>query len=463
VGLGKYGTTGNRYDLAMPYLLNLIYALLLVAASPWILWRRITQGRYKRGWREKLLGHLPRPSPPRPNANLGSSKQFRIWFHAVSVGELQVIRPIIELAQRDRPGLSIVVTTSTDSGYELAKKLYAEHLVSFAPLDFTWAIRNAIRRLEPDLLVMAELELWPNWLRIATQHNTPIAIINARLSARSLAGYRRIRPLIASVLSRVTWIGTQSATYRDRYLQLGVLPDRIEVTGNIKFDGATSDREHPEVVQRRVLLSLSDPKDSPPIVWLCGSTQAPEEALCLQVMSDLLPRYPQLRMILVPRHAERFEEVARLVGSSGLPWVRRSRVTDLPTGTAWRIFLADSVGELRWWWGLADIGFVGGSFGSRGGQNMIEPCAYGVATSFGPNTRNFSDVVQLLLESQGAVQFQDPSQITPWVAAMIEQPQERRAMQQRAKELVQKQGGAVDRTWSKLRQLLADSDGSPGS
>jgi len=248
----------------MSHLLNLIYALLLVAASPWILWRRITQGRYKQGWREKLLGQLPRP-----NAHVGSSKQSCIWFHAVSVGELQVIRPVIELAQRERPELEIVVTTSTDSGYELAKKLYAQHHVAFAPLDFTWAIRSALRRIEPDLLVMAELELWPNWLRITSQQGIPIAIINARLSARSLKGYLRIAPIIRSVLLRVTWIGAQNATYRDRFLELNYPNDRIDVTGNIKFDGATPDREHAEVAKRRALLSLDTPSgDGERIVWL---------------------------------------------------------------------------------------------------------------------------------------------------------------------------------------------------
>jgi 3-deoxy-D-manno-octulosonic-acid transferase len=442
----------------MSYLLNLIYILLLIVASPWIVWRRVTQGRYKQGWREKLFGNLPRLSTATTASTQDPTKR-RIWFHAVSVGELQVIRPVIELAQSEWPDLQIVVTTSTDSGYELAKKLYSQHQVAFAPLDFTWAIRRALDRIEPDLLVMAELELWPNWLRITARQGIPIAIINARLSARSLSGYLRIAPIITSVLSRVDWIGTQSATYRDRFLQLGYPNERIDVTGNIKFDGATPDREHPEVAMRRAMLSLNAPQEERErTVWLCGSTQSPEESLCLQAMSELLPRFPGLRMILVPRHAERFDEVAKLVEASGLPWIRRSQLTDAPTSTQWRVLLADSVGELRWWWGLADIGFVGGSFGSRGGQNMIEPCAYGVATSFGPNTRNFTDVVQLLLESDGAVQFQDPAQIVPWVTSMIENPSERQALQERAKELVQKQRGAVQRTWSQLKTLIASND-----
>jgi 3-deoxy-D-manno-octulosonic-acid transferase len=438
---------------SMSVLLNLIYAMLLAAASPWIVWRCIAQGRYRKGWPQKLLGQLPNRSSIQPESN--SELPPCIWFHAVSVGELQVIRPLIDRAQRERPDVQIVITTSTDSGYELARSQYQTHIVSFAPLDFTWSIRAALDRVQPDLLVLAELELWPNWLRITSNRHIPIAIVNARLSARSLLGYRRISWLIAPILSRVAFIGAQSNTYRDRFLQLGCREDQLEVTGNIKFDGATPDRQHPDVLRRRELLSLPLAEDdSNSIVWLCGSTQAPEETICLDAMSRLLPKFPKLRMILVPRHAERFEEVAGLVKASGLPWVRRSQLREQPTGTDWRVFLADSIGELRWWWGLADIGFVGGSFGSRGGQNMIEPCAYGVATSFGPNTRNFADVVQLLLDSEGAVRLSEPAELEKWVARMIEHPADRFRLQSHATETVLAQRGAVECTWNRLQKLI---------
>jgi 3-deoxy-D-manno-octulosonic-acid transferase len=436
--------------MIMPIFLNLIYALLLALASPWILWRCVAQGRYRQGWPQKLLGRLPdRQSVCR------DSNPPCIWFHAVSVGELQVIRPLVDKAQQERPDVEIVITTSTDSGYELARTQYQKHIVSFAPLDFTWAIRTALDRVQPDLLVLAELELWPNWLRITSDRNVPVSIVNARLSARSLRGYRRVSWLIAPILSRVAFIGAQSNTYRDRFFELGCRSEQLEITGNIKFDGASPDRQHPEVLQRGELLAIPRAGDgSRLIVWLCGSTQAPEETICLEAMKRLLPRFPQLRMILVPRHAERFEEVAELVNASGMPWVRRSQLQEQPAGTDWRVFLADSIGELRWWWGLADIGFVGGSFGSRGGQNMIEPCAYGVATSFGPNTRNFADVVQLLRDSEGAVQLSDPAELETWVAQMIEQPEARHGLQTRARKIVMAQRGAVDRTWQCLLRSI---------
>ena len=243
---------------------------------------------------------------------------------------------------------------------------------------------------------------------------------------------------------------------------LGCDPTRVVETGNTKFDGATGDREDPEVLRRREELNLR-PDD---VVWLCGSTQSPEEQLCLDAYRRLGPQYPHLKLILVPRHAERFDEVANEVAGTKLPWLRRSEMSVKAKGDGssaawktedWKIFLADSVGELRWWWGLADIGFVGGSFGSRGGQNMIEPCAYGVATSFGPNTRNFADVVQLLLEGGAAVQLVEPPSLETWVRQMVEHPSERQEIAAKARQVTSEHRGAIDRTWKALSVLLPES------
>jgi 3-deoxy-D-manno-octulosonic-acid transferase len=432
----------------MAWLLNAVYGLLLILVSPWILWRRVAQGRYRRGWHAKLWGEVARP----PSCDR-TDKTEVVWFHAVSVGELQVIRPLIEVAQRERPSTRIVITTSTDSGYELACKLFAQHTVSFAPLDFSWAVDRAIDRIQPTLLVLAELELWPNWINAVHNRGIPIAVINARLSAASQQGYRRIGWISRAILHRIDWIGAQSETYRRRFVELGSDPERVVVTGNIKFDGASPDRTHPEVERRRGELGLCRED----IVWLCGSTQSPEEALCLEAYARLIQSHPKLKLMVVPRHAERFDEVAAAIASTGLPWLRRSQMTlcsDLSPNRDWRIFLADSVGELRWWWGLAEIGFVGGSFGSRGGQNMIEPCAYGVVTCFGPNTRNFVDVVQILIESQSAVQLTRPEELAPWIDGMLSRPTDAIAMSKHAIETVSSQRGAVERTWSTLVKLL---------
>jgi 3-deoxy-D-manno-octulosonic-acid transferase len=436
--------------------LDLMYALGLIVLSPWILWRRVTQGRYRRGWRAKLWGEVGSPLPGRPlgSAEGPASRPRVLWFHAVSVGELQVIRPLIEAVVSDTPDVRIVVTTSTDSGHAMASKLYAAHTVCYAPLDFSWAVRRAVARIEPCILVLTELELWPNWIREVRSRGIPIAVVNARLSESSLKGYQWLGGWFTTLICGLDWIGAQSENTRQRFLELGCDPQRVVETGNIKFDGATPDRQHPEVTRRRSELGLRGGE----IVWLCGSTQSPEEQLCLDVFCKLSERHPSLKLLLVPRHAERFEEVANLVSKTGLAWQRRSQMTEGQTlePDAWKIFLADSVGELRWWWGLAEIGFVGGSFGSRGGQNMIEPCAYGVATCFGPNTTHFSDVVQILLDARGAEQLQQPADLEPWVESMLNQPKERQAIAARAREVTHAQRGAVARTWRVLSKMLTD-------
>jgi len=436
----------------MTWLLNLIYLCLLLCATPWLLWRRVTQGRYRRGWSKKFFGNLPEISKsPTPEGQGGKT----LWFHAVSVGELQVIRPLVERAERQMPDARLLITTATDAGYELALKLYSKHVVSYAPMDFSWAFSRALARTQPDMIILAELELWPNWISLAARRGIPVVVINGRLSQRSLEGYRRLGGFVTSVVRKLAWVGAQSTTYRDRFLELGLSRDRVDVTGNIKFDGANYDRESVQVQQRALELHLdrasdalasSDGGSGRPIVWLCGSTQAPEEQLCLDTFYKLAGSYPNLKLILVPRHPERFEEVARLIEQTGLPWVRRSAMAtgqqQILEGVdpSWRIFLADSVGELRWWWGVADLGFVGGSFGSRGGQNMIEPCAVRVATCFGPNTKNFRDVVQILLESQGAME--------------LSTPEEREGYAARGQNTALSHRGATERTWQKLEQLL---------
>jgi 3-deoxy-D-manno-octulosonic-acid transferase len=437
--------------MAKHWLLNLIYAALLLLLLPWILWRSFSKGRYRNGWNQKLFGQLPDLAKNRTERNAGQTGPKTIWFHAVSVGELQVIRPLVERATKQWPKAKLLITTSTDSGFELAQKLYIQHAVSFAPMDFSWAVSRALDKVQPDMIVLAELELWPNWISLAAKRNIPLVVINGRLSQKSLRGYLRIAPLARSIIQKISWIGAQSDTIRDRFLQLGYDAAKIDVVGNIKFDGANHDRLHPEVRARAEQLKLTDPMTR---VWLCGSTQAPEEKICLDTFCEIAVRFPSLKLILVPRHSERFDEVAKMVSHTKLAWARRSAMADQAIDPNWRVFLADSVGELRWWWGLADLGFVGGSFGSRGGQNMIEPCAYGVATCYGPNTRNFTDIVQILQEAGAATELPDPDALKPWIIRMIEDQPSRSMITQRAVAVTQQHRGATDRTWEKILEIL---------
>lgn len=426
----------------MPFLLNALYLSLLIFVSPFVLWRYWRHGRYRRGWNDRIFG-----------PNRYAISPCTVWLHAVSVGEVQVLRPIIETFESQRPDLKLAISVSTDSGMDLANKLFSKHQVFFAPIDFSWAIRAALRILKPELIILAELELWPNWLMQAEKLGCPVAVVNGRLSENSFRGYSRIRFLVRKYFGSIDWVGAQSETIATRFQSLGVHPNRITVTGNVKFDGASWQRSAPEVISRKNLLHLNSDHQ----VFLAGSTQSPEEALVLSTFAKLAIRYPTLKLIIVPRHVERFNEVAKLIEATGLEWARRSLCpTDTPPD--WRIFLADSVGELRWWWGLADIGFVGGSFGDRGGQNMIEPCAYGVATCFGPNTRNFADIVQLLLEEKACEQLLKPDDLQVWVESMFIQSLKRETMSTQAIHTCKKHRGATQRSWENLLQFLPKNE-----
>ncbi len=425
----------------MPYLLNLIYLLLLFAASPWLIYRSLRSGKYRDGFAAKFFGRVPQ--------RVSDRDRPCIWLHAVSVGEVNLLAPLLtELARRNSDHECVISTTSR-TGYELAKRKYSGLVVFYCPLDFSWAVAAAMRRIRPCLLILAELELWPNLIRAAHCHGAAVAVINGRLSQKSFGGYRKIRWLVANVLRQIDLIAVQNEEYAQRFLQLGARASSVFVTGSMKFDGAQPDRGNTITRSLKQLAGIA----ANDIVFLAGSTQQPEELLAVEAFRQLAVEHPLLRLILVPRHPERFAEVAEMLDQSQLPWQRRS---DLPgrRSTEARILLVDAVGELGGWWGAAEIAFVGGSLGRRGGQNMIEPAAYGAAVSFGPNTANFRDVVSQLLQHQAAVVVHDGQELTDFVRRCLRDPKFARQLGSRAQQYVQLQTGATVRTANQIERLL---------
>jgi len=422
------------------WLLNGIYLLLMLAVSPWIVWSAIRYGKYREGFAEKFLGRTAQRTGDQPC----------VWLHAVSVGEVNLLATTLSALRQSQPDWKLVISTTTKTGYALACRKYAEHTVFYCPLDFSWAVNQAMQRLRPDLLVLAELELWPNLIRAAEQQGAKVAIINGRLSDNSFRGYRRFRPLVARVLRQIDLIAAQNEETAERFRQLGATG--VTVTGSLKFDGATTDRNNPRTEQLRALAGIEEDD----IVLLAGSTQAPEEQYAIEIYQALSSQYPQLKLILVPRHPERFEEVAELLQSSGLSWTRRSILEENHSAlrTPHSALLVDSIGELGAWWGLATIGFVGGSFGSRGGQNMLEPAAYGVTTCFGPNTRNFRDIVAQLLTVRGAEVVSNRDELEQFVCQALNDPTWAKQLGASARELVIAQQGATQRTVDLLQRLM---------
>ncbi|MCA9011880.1 MAG: 3-deoxy-D-manno-octulosonic acid transferase [Planctomycetaceae bacterium] len=428
----------------MRWLLNLFYILLLTILSPLIVWRVVKHGRYRRGVAEKLFGRQAPVTDERP----------AVWFHAVSVGEvIQLQKVIDEFRRKTANQFRIIVSTSTDTGYDLALKRFDDCQVTWFPLDFSWAVCNAVRLIQPRMVVLMELELWPNFLAECQRQNIPVSVVNARMSERSHRGYLRIRPLMAPLFSRLALVAAQSQSNADRLQSLGVVRERMQVTGSIKFDGVATDRSSPATDRLRQLFGIT-PAET---VFMAGSTQEPEEKIALEAWLACRRQYPSLRLILVPRHRERFDSVAELVQAAGVPLVRRSTLESAAQVISDAVILLDTIGELSACWGLADMAFVGGSFGNRGGQNMIEPAAFGATVLFGPNTRNFRDVVLAFHESYACIQLQQPEQLAPTLARLMSDPAERECLGAAARETVKAQVGATARTASLLADILHSS------
>lgn len=423
----------------MSRLLDLLYLVGLTCAAPLLAWRAWRHGKRPAGFADKFLGRAPECGGAGPV----------VWWHAVSVGEVNLLAPLLAEARRRRPGWRCVVSTTTLAGFELARRKYPETTVFFCPFDFTWAVRRAVAAVRPTVLVLAELEVWPNLTAAVKAHGGRVAVVNGRLGEKSFRGYRRLAGLLRSTFARLDLAAVQTAAYAERFAALGCRPEVLHVTGNVKFDGISDDRSNPRTCELAALAGIA-PGDR---VFLAGSTQDPEERLAVETYRALLPTLPDLRLILVPRHPERFEEVARFLEHGGLPFVRRSRLTP-GNPPAERILLVDTIGELGAWWGTAHAAFVGGSIHPRGGQNMLEPAAYGAAVCFGPHTHNFRDIVRDLLACGGAEVVADGPALTAFVRkTLLDLPTAER-LGEAARRMVRSGAGAARRTIDLLEPLV---------
>ena len=418
-------------------LLNVLYLVAACLALPWVAWRSLSGGRPVAAPWTRFTGAIPPLAP--------AAGRPRIWLHGVSVGEVHLLASLAgELrSQADaasRP-IDCVISSSTTTGLDVAAQRFGAERVFPCPLDFTWAIDRVLDRVRPDLLVLGELELWPNLLARVARRGVPIVIANARMSERSAAGYARIGPLVRRMLARVDLVIARSQADADRFATLGARD--VVVTGSMKFDGVRGDRAAPDVARLRALAGIAPDE----IVFLAGSTQEPEERLAAEAFLALRDSHPRLRLVIVPRHVERSAEIAAMLDGLGLAWQARSRLDRDGADPAARVLLGDATGELAWWWGTAAIAFVGGSLdGKRGGQNMLEPAAYGAAVSFGPFTRNFKDEVARLLAADASVVVQDGPALTAFVRRCLNEPAWAEALGVRAAALVASQRGATAKT-----------------
>jgi 3-deoxy-D-manno-octulosonic-acid transferase len=421
--------------------------------SPWFFFKILTTRKYRRGLWPKFLGATPVLSPRHP---VTPSPRYRVWFHGVSVGEIHLLRQVIARFRQRHPDWDCVISTTTDTGLDEARKRFPDLPVFWWPLDFSWAVRRALRRVQPSLVVLAESELWPNFLLAAKRHGVPVAVINGRMSPRSLRRYRRLGALARWLFGHVDLLAMQNEDYAANVRKLADDPERVRVTGNVKYDGVETDRGNARTEELRQLLHVRAEE----LVWAAGSTQAPEEEIALDIYRRARTEHPHLRLFLVPRQRDRFDAVAGLLRRSGVPFLRRSAITyplDHPVTSSPRhpVILVDTIGELGALWGLADIAFVGGSLdGRRGGQNMIEPAAYGSAVVFGPHVWNFRRDAANLVMAGGAVQVADAERLELTLRRLLNDAAERERLGKAARRFVLQQQGATERTLDLLDELL---------
>lgn len=421
---------------------SLVLALGMLLSSPYWLYQALRHGKYRRGLGERM-GKVP------ARLGLSADADFRprvIWIHAVSLGEVLAITGLVAQLRRALPQHRVLISTTTDTGQDQARKRFGEENVFYFPMDFAAAVRPYLQTLRPELVVLAETEFWPNFLHLAHESGARIAVVNARISDRSWPRYQRFRWALRRMLAHVDLFLAQTQEDSNRLQSIGADPGRVQVTGNLKFD---VNLPAPSAIVESLRRSLSAEGAGP--VLVCGSTVEDEEPPLLKAFENIRVGHPQAVMILAPRHPERFESVAKIMDQMGIAFHRRSTWSGEPL--AGGVLLVDTIGELAALYALADVAFVGGSLVPRGGHNIIEPAQHGVAIVTGNHTENFRDIVWLF-QSRDAVRIVGLSELPLTLMQLLENDAERMALGRRAKETILSQMGATSRTLEALRTLL---------
>ena len=452
----------------MYWLYSMVAGLALLLLAPWWLLRMLRQNKYRAGLLERL-GRVP-VRLWRGDAAIVSTEQRRsIWIHAVSVGEVLAVGQLIAELRSRNPGIRVLLSTTTAAGQKLARERHGAENVFYFPLDFAFAIRAYLKRLRPTVVVLAETEFWPNFLRLARRAGAKTAVVNARISDRSYAGYRRWRSLLRRVLQNVDLFLAQSQEDATRLTEIGALPERVSVSGNLKFDV-----QPPKAVPLREELETRLRQAGALPVLVCGSTVEGEELPLLGTFQSVLRKHPKAVMILAPRHPERFDAVAELVSAFGVPPGTYPHLPGLTRLNFWRrsvlgpnetlqggVLLLDSIGELAALYSLATVAFVGGSLVPRGGHNILEPAYYGVPILVGPHVENFRDVVAVFDRADAVRMVRGfrvgnvKGNLTEVVLQLLENTSEREALGRRAAEVLRSQTGATARTVEALQRLMA--------
>ncbi len=418
---------------------RLLYTLFFYAIMPAVLLRLLLRGfRAPDYWRRigERFGFVPRLQAPRV-----------IWVHSVSVGETLASAPLVNALRERYPDYRFIITTMTPTGSARVRALYGDAVDHvYAPWDLPGAVARFLEHAHPALAIIVETEIWPNTLAGCAARNIPVVLVNARLSEKSARGYGRVRPLTREAIGNITKIVAQTDADAERFKGLGALNAQLAVTGNIKFD-----IDIPAMV-REAAQTLRQPLGAR-VVWIGASTHRGEDEPIIAAHKALLAVQPDALLILVPRHPERFDDVARLIEQSGLRLQRRSDGAAIHADT--QVLLGDTMGELLLMFGVASFAFVGGSLVDNGGHNMLEPAAWCLPVITGPSDFNFALISQLLIASGALVQIEDGRALTDVVLALAGDASLREERGRAARAVVDANRGALQRVIAEVAGLLS--------
>ncbi|WP_422655607.1 lipid IV(A) 3-deoxy-D-manno-octulosonic acid transferase [Leminorella grimontii] len=420
-------------------MLRFIYSFLLYLLQPFIWLRLFLRGRkapqYRKRWAERY------------GFCRGKVEPDGIMLHSVSVGETLTAIPLVRALRYRYPRLPITVTTMTPTGSERVLSAFGDdvHHV-YLPYDLPGSVNRFLNQVRPKLVIIMETELWPNLIHQLNRRQIPLVIANARLSERSANGYQKLGKTIRDMMRKITLIAAQNQEDGERFIQLGLKRSQLAVTGSLKFDISVT----PELSSRALSLRRQWAPHRP--VWIAASTHDGEEQIVLNAHKALLERHPDLLLILVPRHPERFSTAEQLTAVAGLKFITRSS-GKVPTGDE-QVVIGDTMGELMLLYGIADVAFVGGSLVERGGHNPLEPAAHGVPVVMGPHTFNFKDICSKLQQAEGLIVATDADSLAESVEGLLSNEEYRQRCGQNATNVLMQNQGALEKLLALLEPYL---------
>ncbi|HQZ82352.1 MAG TPA: 3-deoxy-D-manno-octulosonic acid transferase [Pyrinomonadaceae bacterium] len=442
----------------MFFLYSLVYTLAFLALLPVFAVSGIVGGKRAAGFFQRLSFFLPAFTP---------DERKTVWLHCVSVGETNAARPLVDRLRAEFPNARLIVSTTTRTGQNLAKDIFKDaDAVFYVPFDWRRSVRRVLRHFRPTLLVIIETELWLNLIRESCKAHTRIALVNGRMSERSFKRYAAFKTTMKRLFGYFDRALIQTSADANRFMALGMRASKVKVTGNLKFDHSITETEESLTDAFRARFGSTD---GAPLI-IAASTHEPEERIVLEAFRKTWEKTREAlpRLMIAPRHPERFDEVARLIAESGFQSVRRS-ATPSDKDAAAEVILLDSIGELRAAFPLAEIVFVGGSLIEHGGQSILEPAAAGKAIITGPYTHNFKAIVEEFVERDALFQLPEdalndaPTSLATEFCSLLDRPEKRNGLGERAKAAMNNNRGAIDRTFDQLRPLIERSIDRPPS